>query len=100
MLGQSEGYKATLEWGFWKFIKYFTVFGIIIWIASWALTRIVNLDLMVWAWHLANWWIFIPETAVAMGAVYIWHWSRKSEKKKKQQAYREHLDRLVKEARG
>jgi hypothetical protein len=84
-LSQREGYKATLEWGFWKYVKYILLTVIVVWFTSWAVTRFTNLDLILWEWlvaiHLANLWLFIPEGVVIAGVVAIGVWEYKRKKK-------------------
>ena len=94
-MGQREGYKATLEWGFWKFVKYLIVTTIISLIAGWALTRLAQLDILVAMWHLANPAVFIPETLCAMAVTYILYLNWKSNKKKKLEDAR--IKRLIAE---
>ena len=93
-----EGYKATIEWGFWKFIKYLIVPSILSWFGSWIATRFFNLDIIAAAWivavHLANLWLFIPETVCIVGAVLIFRWGRKTEKQSKYKRYLAHMSEL------
>jgi hypothetical protein len=96
----SEGYKATLEWGFWKYIKYLLFTILITGIIVWVLVRFGNIDLHVWAYHMANPALFVPEIIIVLGSAYVWHWSRNSESKKKQKRYRKHLDTILREAKG
>ena len=74
-MGEQEGYRATIEWGFWKFIKYLIVPVIFAWFFSWIATRFINLDLLVWNWlvmvHTVYPWLVFPETAIALGSFYI-----------------------------
>jgi len=99
-MGQREGYKATLEWGFWKYIKYFLVTIIVTWFASWGATRLGNLDLLLWNWlvavHLANWWLFIiySVTGPLVGYVFYWNWRKTREQKQRQQAFRDKIGKL------
>ena len=98
----SEGYKATLEWGFWKFLKYLIRFSLTAWIASWVATRLFNLDIIVGNWlvvtHLANLWLFIPETAFIISSVYIYRWGRRAEKQDRYTRYKQHVQDLVKQS--
>ena len=55
-----EGYNATIEWGFWKFVRYVVTATIIGLTFGWVTTRYFNLDILVWNFHMANLWIFIP----------------------------------------
>ena len=95
-----EGYKATIEWGFWKFIKYLIVPSILSWFASWIATRYFSLDIFVWNWlvavHLANLWLFIPEATCIAGAVLIFRWGRKTEKKNRYKNYLNHMSEVNK----
>ena len=99
-----EGYRATIEWGFWKFIKYLIVPSVISWFASWIATRYFSLDTITWTWlvwiHLANPWIFIPETASVLGTFYIIKWSRASEKKSRQKRATDYIKKLYAEGGG
>jgi len=68
--------------------------------ASYVLTRFIKFDLLILNFHLQNLWLLIPETFIVFGGVYIWNWSRKSEKKKRKKQAQEQLKKLILEAGG
>jgi hypothetical protein len=80
-----------------RFFRYWTLF---IWATVWIVTRIINFDLLLWEFHLINWWLFFPEGFVAFGSIAIWHWSRKSEKKKQQLLQKRRREALLNELAG
>jgi hypothetical protein len=43
------------------------------WLFTYVVTRFVGLDYMILHWHVENWWIFAPYTAIILGALAIWH---------------------------
>lgn len=94
-----EGYKATLEWGFWKFIKYLIVVFAIAWTVSWATTRYLDFDILFWNWmytlHTTNLWLLIPEVTLIIGAVGIWKWDRYSQKKARYKRWKQTQDKIL-----
>lgn len=100
----SEGYHSTLEWGFWKFIKYLVTVFVVAWVTSWLLTRFANLDVLTWNWlvavHLANLWLFIPEAVAVLGTFAIIKLSRASEKRKRFARWKRLQTELANEAGG
>jgi hypothetical protein len=78
--------------------------GIIAWLLSWASTRFLDLDIIVWNWlvavHLANLWLFVPEAFTLLGIFSIWKWSRYSERKSRQRRWQAQMDRQLREAGG
>lgn len=52
-----------------RFFRYWTI---LIWMSTWLVTRFLNVDLLVIEWHITNWWIVFPYTAIVGGALFIW----------------------------
>lgn len=66
-----EGYHATIEWGFWKVIKYFLILAAVCIVGTWIGTRLLNWDVAVvmYLWTNPVW--FIPLTLIPAGALLI-----------------------------
>lgn len=52
--------------------RFFFYWTIILWLATWIITRFIGLDYMIWAWHVQNWWIAFPYAAIIAGAILLW----------------------------
>jgi hypothetical protein len=100
MGAQDERAPGWYELPFKRLIKYIVVTFIIAWFASYLVTRLVNLDVLIWNFHMQYPWLFIPEGTVAVGTVYFWSWSRSSEKKKRQKQAKQQLQKLIHDAGG
>ena len=98
-----EGYRATLEWGFWKFIRYLITAVIVTALFVWAGVRFGDFDYKVWGWyvnlHLANLWLYIPEVTIICGSILIWKWDRNRKRKKMLSDFNKSIDAIDK-ARG
>jgi len=86
--------------GLFKVIKYFGLTFLAGAITSYVGTRFFNWDILLLNFHLQYWWLFFPEGTIVFGALWIWNWSRTSEKKKRQKQAKEQLQTLIKEAGG
>jgi hypothetical protein len=86
--------------GLFKVIKYFGITFLAGCISSYVATRIFNLDFLILNFHLQNIWLTLPESAIFFGAVWLWNWSRTSEKKKRQKQAKDQLQTWIKEAGG
>jgi len=93
-LGEREGY-TTWEFPVKKALKIFALIAIVAWTSSYVATLFFNLDFMLLNIHLQNLWLLIPETVVVFGSVWIWNWSRQSEKKKRAKKTEAYLEKLL-----
>ena len=50
--------------------------------------------------HLQHLWLFLPESTILFGGLYIWNWSRTSQKKKQQKQAQTELRKLLQQASG
>jgi hypothetical protein len=95
---QDERVPGWYELPFKRLIKYIILALIIGTINGWIGTRIFNIDLMILAFHVQNLWLIIPEGVTLSGAVWLWNWSRTSEKKKRQKQAKQQLQKLIHDA--
>ena len=68
--------------------RFFFWASVTIWLATYLLTRLVNLDMMIIAWHLQNWWIFATYTGIGLVAALVWKHEVERTAKKQEQEYR------------
>jgi H+/Cl- antiporter ClcA len=88
------------ELPFWRMVKY-VVYGVAVgFVSSYVLVRLFNFDWFILNFHLQNLWLLPPEIIIFAGSVYIWNWSRKSEKKKRRKQAQEQLNKLLETAGG
>lgn len=99
-MGAQDSHQSWHELPFWTLVKNYLRIAIIFFIVGWASTRIANLDILVLQFHLQNMWLLAPETGIVIGGLWIWNWSRTSEKKKRQKQAKERLQTLIQEAGG
>lgn len=52
-----------------RFVLWWTI---ILWVSCYTLTRFIGLDYLILAWHIQNWWIAAPYTAIIAGSLWIW----------------------------
>ena len=95
-----EGYHATIEWGFWKFIKYIGGTALITALFTWASTRFFNLDYALAALYLANIWVTIPVAFTGFVAFLIWRRDKQQSKRREKQQAQAYLDGLKRKAGG
>ena len=99
-MAKSEQRVAIEIRGLFKLIKYFGITFLIGAITSYVGTRFFNLDILLLNFHLHNLWLIIPEGTILFGAIWLWNWSRTSEKNKREKQAQEQLKALIKEAGG
>jgi hypothetical protein len=86
--------------GLLKVIKYFGITFLAGWLSSYVATRFFNADFLILNYHLQHLWLLAPEGSILFGGLYIWNWSRVSEKKKQQKQAKEQIKSLLQQAAG
>jgi len=99
-MGAQSGDKGWYELPFRRLLKYVAQFLAVGIIVGWIGTRILNIDLLILQFHLANLWLLAPETAIVMGSLWIWTWSRSSEKKKRKKQHEQDLKTIAEHMSG
>ena len=86
--------------GFIRVLRYFGTIFLFGWFCSYIATRFFNVDTFIINYHLANPWLTIPEATIFVGYIWLWNWSRTSEKKKRQKEATKQLKTLMEQVGG
>ena len=52
--------------------RFFLWWTLILWVSCYTLTRVIGLDYIILTWHIQNWWIAFPYTAIIAGSLWVW----------------------------
>ena len=99
-MGAQDSRQTWLEQPFWKQVKYYFLMFCFGGLCSYIATRFFMVDFLILNFHLQHLWLFLPEGTIIFGGLYIWNWSRTSQKKKQQKQAQTELRKLLQQASG
>lgn len=97
MGAQADG-QSWQELPFWTLVKNYLKSAGVGALVMYILTRAFSWDIVLWNIQMENMWLFIPEFTIFFGTVWIWNWSRASERRKRQKQARNELRAILKNA--